>query len=74
MAFAAHNESGGGHGAWNDAKHAISRWCRAFAMDNNFPFRAMLEGRARFTWREIGWVRIAASVAIYGAYLLWTMR
>lgn len=42
----------------------------AFSRIGGVPFFAVVRGRARLEWREIGWWRLAVSLAIYGL-LLW---
>ena len=50
---------------WGDA------WTDFAARSSSVPFAAMLQGRARLDWREIGWPRIAAAIALYLAFILW---
>lgn len=45
-------------------------WARFAARTSNLPFAAVLQGRNRVVWREIGWWRPAAGLAAFAA-LLW---
>ena len=53
------------------AKWGEAAWTDFTARSSNIPFVAMAQGRARLSWREIGWARIAATAALYAALLLW---
>jgi len=53
------------------AKWGDRAWSDFTARSSNLPFLAMARWRARFDWREIGWARIAAVVALYMALVLW---
>ena len=53
------------------AKWGEAVWAVFAARSSNVPFVAMVQGRARFKWREIGWVRLAVAAALYLAILLW---
>lgn len=53
------------------AKWGAAAWADFAARSSNIPFVAMARGRARLKWREIGWVRFAITIALYGAILLW---
>lgn len=44
-------------------------WDRYAAATSNVPFAAILAGRQRFVWSEIGWVRLAAALVLYAAFL-----
>ena len=44
-------------------------WDRYAAETSNVPFAAILAGRQRFVWAEIGWVRLAAALVLYAALL-----
>lgn len=44
-------------------------WDRYAAETSNVPFAAILSGRQRFVWREIGWVRLAVALVLYAALL-----
>jgi len=47
---------------------------RAFAaLTSNVPFQAILEGRQRLVWSELGWWRVALAVALF-ALVLWGHR
>jgi uncharacterized membrane protein len=45
-------------------------WARFAARTSNLPFAAVLQGRNRVVWREIGWWRPAAGLAAF-AVVLW---
>ncbi|MGH8709167.1 MAG: NnrU family protein [Burkholderiales bacterium] len=45
-------------------------WKRFAALTSNVPFVAIVQGRNRVAWREIGWWRPAAGLAAFAA-LLW---
>jgi uncharacterized membrane protein len=45
-------------------------WKRFAARTSNVPFAALLQGRNRIVWREIGWWRPTAGLAAF-ALLLW---
>ncbi len=51
------------------AKWGEAAWRDFTARSSSVPFLAMAQGRARLRWREIGWLRIAATAAIYVALL-----
>ena len=53
------------------AKWGEAAWVDFTARSSNIPFVALARGCARFSWREIGWARIAATAALYAALLLW---
>ncbi len=53
------------------AKWGEAAWADFTARSSNLPFAAMAQGRARLDWREIGWQRISATVALYLALILW---
>jgi uncharacterized membrane protein len=44
-------------------------WARYAAETSNLPFAAILAGRQRFVWSEIGWVRLAVALVLYAALL-----
>ena len=44
-------------------------WDRYAAVTSNVPFAAILAGRQRFVWPEIGWVRLAVALVLYAAFL-----
>lgn len=52
------------------AKWGDAAWRDFTARSSSVPFLAMVQGRAHLKWREIGWVRIVATAAIYAALLL----
>jgi uncharacterized membrane protein len=54
------------------AKWGEGAWADFAARSSNIPFVAMAQGRARLRWREIGWVRLAVTLALYVALLLWS--
>jgi uncharacterized membrane protein len=45
-------------------------WERYEAATSNVPFAAIVQGRNRFVWREIGWGRVAFAAAVFGAFLV----
>jgi uncharacterized membrane protein len=45
-------------------------WARFAAVSSNVPFVAIAQGRNRLVWREIGWVRPAAGLAVFFLVLL----
>jgi len=53
------------------AKWGAATWSDFAARSSNIPFAAMLRGRTRLKWREIGVVRVAVTTALYAALLLW---
>ncbi len=53
------------------AKWGEAAWSDFTARSSNIPFVALARGRARLRWCEIGWVRLAATAALYAALLLW---
>lgn len=53
------------------AKWGEAAWADFTARSSNVPFAAMVEGRARLAWREIGWARLAATAVLYVAIVLW---
>ena len=53
------------------AKWGEAAWADFTARSSNIPFVAMAQRRARLKWREIGAVRLAVTVALYVALLLW---
>ncbi|HEX2198641.1 MAG TPA: NnrU family protein [Burkholderiales bacterium] len=44
-------------------------WARFAALTSNIPFVAVLQGRNRIAWGEIGWLRPAIGIAAYFAVL-----
>jgi uncharacterized membrane protein len=53
------------------AKWGEAAWADFTARSSIIPFVAMAQGRAQLKWREIGVVRLAVTVALYLAILLW---
>ena len=51
-------------------KKANPDWPRFAAVSSNVPFVAIAQGRNRIVWREIGWVRPAAGLAVFFLVLL----
>ena len=51
-------------------KKANPDWARFAAVSSNVPFVAIAQGRNRIRWREIGWVRPAAGLAVFFLVLL----
>ena len=45
-------------------------WKRFAAVTSNVPFTAIVEGRNRFVFAEIGWKRIGVGLALFVAFLL----
>ncbi len=61
-----------GGSALIDAKLARSLgpvWDRYATGTSNVPFAAILAGRQRFVWREIGWARLGGALVMYAALL-----
>ena len=56
-----------------DAKRARlfgEGWQRYAAQTSNVPFAAIVQGRNRFVLAELGWLKLAAAVAVFAA-LAW---
>lgn len=53
-----------------NARHRGEGWGRFAAVTSNLPFVAILQGRQRIVWSEIGFARIAGAVALYLALLI----
>jgi uncharacterized membrane protein len=51
-------------------KSANPDWARFAGVSSNIPFLALAQGRNRIVWREIGWPRPLAGVAVFFAVLL----
>ena len=51
------------------AKALGEDWRRFAALTSNLPFGAILQGRNRLSWREIGWWRPAAGLALFALAL-----
>jgi uncharacterized membrane protein len=47
-----------------------SHWPRLTEVTSNLPFAALLAGRTRLRWREIGILRIAAGLLLYAVLYL----
>ena len=45
-------------------------WERYAAVTSNVPFAAIVQGRNRFVWREIGWGRVAFAAVVFGAFVV----
>ena len=50
-------------------KSALADWPKFAALTSNIPFLAILQGRNRIVWREIGWLRPAIGLALYAVLL-----
>jgi uncharacterized membrane protein len=50
-----------------------AEWRAFAAVTSNVPFQAILEGRQRLVWSELGWWRVALAVALFGL-VLWGHR
>lgn len=53
------------------AKWGDAAWTDFTARSSNLPFLAMLQGRARLNWREIGILRLAIAALLYLAAIAW---
>ena len=51
------------------ARALATDWQRFAALTSNVPFVAIAQGRNRVAWREIGWVKPAAGLAVFGVFL-----
>jgi uncharacterized membrane protein len=47
-----------------------ANWAAFAAVTSHIPFAAILDGRNRLVWSEIGWGRVVAAVALYVALIL----
>lgn len=56
--------------AMDARKRSNPDWPRFAAVTSHVPFVALAQGRNRIVWREIGWLRPAAGLALYAAVLL----
>jgi uncharacterized membrane protein len=45
-------------------------WRRFAAVTSNVPFTAIVEGRNRFVFAEIGWKRVLVGIGLFGVLLL----
>ncbi len=45
------------------------RWQLYLQATSNLPFQAILQGRQKLNWRELGWWRIALALVLYGGLL-----
>ena len=52
------------------ARELGEAWTRYREQSSLIPFAAIVGGRQRFVFSEIGWGRVAAGLALYGALLL----
>ena len=48
-------------------KTAVEGWGRFAAVTSHVPFAAIVQGRNRIVWREIGWLRPLAGLAAFAA-------
>ncbi len=46
-------------------------WRRLESETSNVPFLAVIQGRTKIVWKEIGWVRLLAGLFIYATVLFW---
>jgi uncharacterized membrane protein len=53
------------------AKWGAAAWVDFTARSSNVPFVAMIAGRARLRWREVGWTRIAATMLLTVTLIAW---
>lgn len=51
-------------------KSALPDWPKFAALTSNLPFLAIVQGRNRIAWGEIGWLRLAIALALYAALLV----
>lgn len=51
-------------------KRALADWPKFAGLTSNVPFVAVAQGRNRVAWHEIGWLRPAIGVALYGVLLV----
>jgi uncharacterized membrane protein len=49
-------------------KRANPDWARFAALTSNVPFLAVIQGRNRIVWREIGWQRPLLGLALFVAF------
>jgi uncharacterized membrane protein len=56
--------------AMDSRKKANPDWPRFAAVTSHIPFVAIAQGRNRIVWREIGWLRPLAGLAVFLAVLL----
>jgi uncharacterized membrane protein len=47
-----------------------SHWSRLAEVTSNLPFAALVAGRTRLRWREIGLLRIVAALLLYAVLYL----
>ncbi|MCX8049745.1 MAG: NnrU family protein [Methylohalobius sp.] len=45
------------------------RWQRYLAVTSNLPFQAILQGRQKLVWKELGWWQIALALGLYAGLL-----
>jgi uncharacterized membrane protein len=55
--------------AMDSRKKSNPDWPRFAAVTSHLPFVAILQGRNRLVWREIGWLRPAIGLAVFFAVL-----
>ena len=51
------------------AVEQAAEWPRFVAVTSFVPFAALLAGRNRFVWREVGWVRLGVALAVYAVLM-----
>jgi uncharacterized membrane protein len=51
-------------------KRADPNWARFATLTSNVPFVAIVQGRNRIAWREIGWPRPIAGLALFALLLV----
>ena len=56
--------------AMDSRKRSNPDWPRFASVTSHVPFVAIAQGRNRLAWREIGWLRPAIGLAVFGAVLL----
>jgi uncharacterized membrane protein len=56
--------------AMDSRKRSNPDWPRFASVTSHIPFVAIAQGRNRMAWREIGWLRPAMGLAVFGAVLL----
>ena len=61
--------AGAGTLLMDSRKRSNPDFARFAALSSNIPFAAILQGRNRIVWREIGWMRPALGLAVFGAVL-----
>jgi uncharacterized membrane protein len=61
--------AGAGTLTMDSRKKADPDWARFAAVTSNVPFVAIAQGRNHIVWREIGWARPLAGLALFAAFL-----